>query len=135
MGESEEERGMLVLGGELGNFLEQAAPHPESQDLYLLQRLAEAAATSGKEAPLYLVGFLRQGFDAYASALDPAAQHEWERIAGRLDETLSNRPFLQIFRLIASALRVRTSALPSVAKQVARVGVDTAIGVACSILC
>jgi len=123
----EKSSGLLILVDELGKFLEHAALHPESQDVYLLQRLAEAAATSGKEAPLYLVGFLHQGFDAYASTLDPAAQHEWEKIAGRFDEILFNQPLLQIFRLIGSALRVRTSALPRFAKQEARDGVDTAL--------
>ena len=119
--------GLLILLDELGKFLEHAAFHPESQDVYLLQRLAEAAATSGKDAPLYLVGFLHQGFDAYASTLDPAAQHEWEKIAGRFDEILFNQPLLQIFRLVGSALRVRTSALPRFAKQEVRAGVDSAL--------
>lgn len=112
--------GMLVLLDELGKFLEYAAYYPESQDVYLLQKLAEAAATSGQEAPLFIVGLLHQGFDVYAGNLDPSAQREWEKIAGRFDEILFNQPLVQVSELIASALRVRTAALPPVAKEEAR---------------
>lgn len=119
--------GLLVLVDELGKFLEHAAYHPETQDIYLLQRLAEAAARSGKTAPLFVVGLLHQGFDAYASSLDPSAQREWEKIAGRFDEILFNQPIVQVSELIASALRVRTSAVPAFAKEEARAGLDRAV--------
>ena len=120
-------RGMLVLLDELGKFLEYSAYHPESQDVYLLQQLAEAAATSGQTAPLFVVGLLHQGFDVYASSLDPSAQREWEKIAGRFDEILFNQPLVQISELIASALRIRTAALPAFAKEEARAGFADAV--------
>lgn len=113
-------RGMLILLDELGKFLEYAAYHPESQDVYLLQKLAESAATSGQGAPLFIVGLLHQGFDVYAGNLDPSAQREWEKIAGRFDEILFNQPLVQVSELIASALRVRTVELPPYAKEEAR---------------
>jgi hypothetical protein len=87
--------GLLILIDELGKFLEYAANHPESQDVYLLQRLAEVAATSGQTKPLFVIGILHQGFDAYAENLDPAAQREWEKIAGRFEEVLFNQPLVQ----------------------------------------
>lgn len=120
-------RGMLVLMDELGKFLEYAAYHPESQDVYLLQKLAEAAATSGQEAPLFVVGLLHQGFDVYAGNLDPSAQREWEKIAGRFDEILFNQPLVQVSELIASALRVRTASLPSFAKEEVRAAFSHAV--------
>ena len=119
--------GLLLLIDELGKFLEYAAYHSESQDVYLLQKLAEVAATSGESAPLFVVGMLHQGFDAYAETLDPTAQREWEKIAGRFEEVLFNQPLVQISELIAAALRVRVSALPPYAREEARAGLDAAM--------
>lgn len=118
--------GLLILLDELGKFLEYAAYHPETQDVYLLQKLAEAAATSEKTAPLFVVGLLHQGFDVYAGNLDQSAQREWEKIAGRFDEILFNQPLVQVSELIASALRVRTSAVPAFAKEEAHAGLESA---------
>lgn len=119
--------GLLILLDELGKFLEYAAYHPESQDVYLLQKLAEAAATSGQSAPLFVVGMLHQGFDAYAENLDPSAQREWEKIAGRFEEVLFNQPLLQISELIGAALRVLASALPPFAREEAQSGLEAAV--------
>jgi hypothetical protein len=119
--------GLLIILDELGKFLEHAAYYPESQDIYLLQRLAETAATSGKTAPLFVIGLLHQGFDAYAGSLDQSAQREWEKIAGRFDEILFNQPLTQICELIASALRVRQTSAPAFAREEAREGVEAAL--------
>src|SRR5205814_3555925 len=102
--------GLLSLLDELGKFLEYAAFHPQQQDIFLLQKLGEAAAASG-DKPLFLVGLLHQGFDAYADNLDQATQHEWEKIAGRFQEVLFNQPLAQIMQLIAAAIRVREELL------------------------
>lgn len=118
--------GLLILIDELGKFLEYAAHHPESQDVFLLQRLAESAATSGKSAPLFVIGILHQGFDAYAENLDPTVQREWEKIAGRFEEILFHQPLTQIAELIACALRVRTTEVPAFAREEARFGLDAA---------
>jgi len=118
--------GLLLLVDELGKFLEYAAFHSESQDIYLLQRLAECAATSGQSAPLFIVGLLHQGFNAYAENLDPLAQREWEKVAGRFEEVLFHQPLEEISELIAAALRVRTSALPKFARDEAVLGLKTA---------
>jgi hypothetical protein len=119
--------GLLVLIDELGKFLEYAAYHAEAQDVYLLQRLAEVAATSGQSTPLFVIGILHQGFDAYAENLDPTAQREWEKIAGRFEEVLFNQPLAQIAELIAAALQVRVAALPAFAREEARTGLEAAM--------
>jgi hypothetical protein len=119
--------GLLILVDELGKFLEYAAFHPESQDVFLLQRLAESAAKSGKSAPLFVIGILHQGFDAYAENLDPTVQREWEKIAGRFEEILFHQPLTQVAELIACALRVRTGEVPAFAREEARFGLDAAI--------
>ncbi|MES2885644.1 MAG: hypothetical protein V4709_12615 [Pseudomonadota bacterium] len=118
--------GLLILVDELGKFLEFAAQFPHQQDVYLLQRLAEMASTSDRATPLYVIGILHQGFDAYAENLDPLAQREWEKVAGRFEEIVFNQPLLQVMELVAAALRVDVQRLPTVAKQEARAGWDAA---------
>ncbi len=104
-------KGLLLILDELGKFLEFASLHPERQDVFLLQRLAEAAARSG-DAPLYVVCLLHQGFNAYAGQLNQTAQREWEKVAGRFEEILFNQPVEQIAHLSASALNVDTDEIP-----------------------
>lgn len=104
-------KGLLLILDELGKFLEFAALHPERQDVYLLQRLAEAASRSG-DAPLFVIGLLHQGFNAYADLLNQPAQREWEKIAGRFEEIVFNQPVEQIANLIASALNVSLQEIP-----------------------
>jgi hypothetical protein len=104
-------QGILIIIDELGKFLEFAGYHPEQQDVYLLQKLAEAAARSGK-TPLFVVGILHQGFSAYAELLSPVAQKEWEKVAGRFEELLFNQPLEQVALLVADALNIRSARLP-----------------------
>jgi len=103
--------GLLIVLDELGKFLEFAALHPDRQDVFLLQSLAEAASRSGKQ-PLLIVGLLHQGFNAYAEQLSQSVQKEWEKVAGRFQELLFNQPLEQIAGLVANALNVRTQKLP-----------------------
>jgi hypothetical protein len=104
-------KGLLVILDELGKFLEFAALHPERQDVYLLQRLAEAASRSGDE-PLFVICLLHQGFNAYADLLNQPAQREWEKIAGRFEEIVFNQPVEQVANLIAAALNVDADKIP-----------------------
>ena len=104
-------QGLLVILDELGKFLEYAAFHPDRQDIFLLQRLAELSTRSGKE-PIFTVGLLHQGFNAYANQLSQAAQREWEKVAGRFDEILFDQPLDQVTHLICSALNVSQKLIP-----------------------
>ncbi len=103
--------GLLLILDELGKFLEFAAHHPERQDVYFLQSLAESAARSGPQTIL-VVGLLHQGFSAYAEHLSQAAQKEWEKVAGRFDEFLFSQPLDQLSGLVADALNVQADRLP-----------------------
>src|SRR5579862_6843516 len=69
--------GLLIILDELGKFLEYGALHPERQDVFFLQRLAEAASRS-RQNSLFIIGLLHQGFNAYAEHLSQPAQKEWE---------------------------------------------------------
>lgn len=102
--------GLFLVLDELGKFLEYAAFHPERQDVFLLQRLAEVAARSGKR-PFLLVGLLHQAFEEYADSLSEATQREWSKIAGRFEDILFDQPLAQVVELMASALKVDTRRL------------------------
>lgn len=104
--------GMLLILDEVGKFLEFAALHPEDQDVYFLQQLAEMAGRSGKH-PFMVVCLLHQGFNAYAEQLTQATQREWEKIAGRFDEIIFQQPLDQIALLISSALNPVVTKIPS----------------------
>ncbi len=104
-------KGLLLILDELGKFLEFAALHPQRQDVFLLQRLAEAASRSGSE-PFFVISLLHQGFNAYADYLNQPAQREWEKVAGRFEEIVFNQPVEQIANVIASAIGVTTREIP-----------------------
>lgn len=104
-------KGLILILDELGKFLEFAALHPQRQDIFLLQRLAEAASRSGDQ-PLFVVCLLHQGFNAYSDLLNQSVQREWEKIAGRFEEIVFNQPVDQIANIIASAINVRTRGIP-----------------------
>lgn len=104
-------RGLLLIIDELGKFLEYAAANPETQDVFLLQRIAELASRSGKQ-PLFIVCLLHQRFGEYANNLSQTAQHEWEKVSGRFEQIVFNQPLEQIAQLISSALDVRTDLVP-----------------------
>ena len=103
-------KGLLLIIDELGKFLEFAAMQPQRQDVFLLQRLAEAASRSGGK-PLFVVSILHQGFNAYADNLNQSAQREWEKVAGRFEEIVFSQPVEEVANLAASALNVKTQCI------------------------
>lgn len=119
--------GLLLILDELGKFLEFAALNPHRQDVFVLQRLAEAASRSGSE-PLFVVCLLHQGFNAYADHLNQPAQREWEKVAGRFDEIVFNQPIEQIGHIIASALNVRADQIPKAQVSAMRQAMQRAVG-------
>ena len=103
--------GVLLILDELGKFLEFAAMYPDRQDIYLLQQLADAASRSG-DTPLFILGLLHQGFNAYADRLDVTSKQEWEKVAGRFEEILFNQPLEQVLYLLSSALGIQIKDVP-----------------------
>ena len=104
-------KGVLLVLDELGKNLEFAAQNPESDDTFLLQRLAEEAARSGS-TPLVVVVMLHQGVAAYASGLDTTSRREWDKVAGRYEEIVYAQPLEQLVTLVAATLNVRQDLLP-----------------------
>ena len=112
-------KGLLIVLDEVGKFLEYAANSGGSEDIYLLQKLSETASRS-KGVPIFLVCLLHQGFNAYADQMQPAAQREWAKIAGRLDEIAFAQPLEEVFALTHAALGVQVDALPEGVRREAR---------------
>jgi hypothetical protein len=111
--------GVFLVLDELGKFLEYAALHPDREDVYTLQRIAEAAARSGDQ-PLFVLGLLHQGFHAYAERLPSAARHEWEKVAERFDEIVFDQPLAHIAALVSGALHVDRRRIPEGVERHAR---------------
>lgn len=118
--------GILVVIDELGRFLEFAALRPDEQDVGFLQSLAELACRSGNK-PVFVVGLLHQGFNAYAEHLSQPAQKEWEKVAGRFEELVFAQPPDQVVGLVADAINVRTKLLPDGSAAASAQGMEAAL--------
>lgn len=115
---AEQGEGVLLVIDELGKFLEHVAQNDGTEDVFILQRLAEAATRSGKQ-PFVLVTMLHQGFHAYAEKLPMASRNEWEKVAGRFEEIVFDQPLAHMAALVAGALRVETEKLPAALRSAA----------------
>lgn len=98
--------GLVIILDELGKFLEYAVQHPEQQDIYFLQQLAEMSCRSS-HARVILIGLLHQGFSTYAHTLSQMDQREWDKVAARFEEIIFKQPPEQIVSLVGAALNVR----------------------------
>jgi hypothetical protein len=87
---------------ELGKNLEYAAQYQSTDDLYLLQQIAELKPVNGNQ--VYFLGLLHQSFAGYSERLAAIEQSEWSKIQGRFEDI----PFLespsQMTRLIGQAI-------------------------------
>lgn len=107
--------GLLIVIDELGKFLEFEARHPEANDVFLLQALAEHAyqGCEGDDgALLSIFVMLHQSIDQYARGLSKTQRNEWTKVQGRFEVI----PFLesseQTLRVVGQAIEP-VSALPS----------------------
>jgi hypothetical protein len=95
--------GLLIVVDELGKFLEYEARHYGSNDIFLLQSLAEHALAN-HHVKLALVVMLHQSFDQYARGLGDDLRNEWTKVQGRFESI----PFLesaeQTLRVVAAAI-------------------------------
>jgi hypothetical protein len=104
-------KGVLLVLDELGKNLEFAAQNPESDDIFLLQRLAEEADRSSG-VPFVIVVMLHQGIAAYSAGINSGARREWDKVAGRYIEIVYAQPIEQVATLVAATLNVDVEALP-----------------------
>ncbi|MFN9454854.1 MAG: hypothetical protein ACK6CY_12385 [Gemmatimonadota bacterium] len=97
--------GLLLVIDEMGKVLEHAARGVESEDVFLLQQLAEA--TFDPEVNFGLVGVLHQGFGEYGTLLPLERRAEWLKVQGRFEDILFAEPADQMLRLAALAIEDR----------------------------
>ncbi|MHB8597167.1 MAG: hypothetical protein ACYDER_10180 [Ktedonobacteraceae bacterium] len=81
----EADTGILLMIDELGKSLEYTAWHQESDDLYLLQQLAEFPVN--EQAPkVFIIGLLHQAFAEYAQNVTKLQRNEWSKVQGRFED-------------------------------------------------
>lgn len=101
-------QGLLLILDEFGKFLEYDARHSNSEDIHLLQIIAEASKGSENGRILFFV-LLHQAFDQYAKGMSDALKKEWSKIQGRF-ETI---PFLesteQTLKILANSFNYHQS--------------------------
>lgn len=93
---------VLLVLDELGKNLEYAVNHSGTQDLYLLQQIAELRY-KGKYQ-VHFVGMLHQSFAGYSERLSAIEQNEWTKIQGRFENLQFTESANQMTRLIGQAI-------------------------------
>jgi hypothetical protein len=94
--------GLLLIVDEFGKFLEYAAQNPATEDLLVLQDLAELTARS--EASIVFITILHSAFAEYLNILEESRRVEWKKVQGRFADIAFLEPPEQFLRLISAAL-------------------------------
>lgn len=100
---------VFLMIDELGKNLEFASHHRGTEDLYLLQQIAELQLKG--EHQVYFLGLLHQSFAGYSERLATIEQSEWVKIQGRFEDIPFTESPSQMTRLIGQAID-RTNADP-----------------------
>lgn len=96
------DRDVLLVIDELGKNLEYAAQHRSTEDLYLLQQIAELRNQGSRQ--VYFIGLLHQSFAGYSEQLSAIEQHEWTKIQGRFETLQFTESPSQMTRLIGRGI-------------------------------
>ncbi|MGK7882293.1 MAG: hypothetical protein AB4060_19660 [Crocosphaera sp.] len=94
--------GIFLIIDELGKSLEYAAYNQGSEDLYLLQQLAELPKNTA--TPVYLLGILHQAFAEYSQRLAAVQRNEWAKIQGRFEDIPFTESASSMMRLMGQAI-------------------------------
>jgi len=95
--------GLLIVIDELGKLLEHAGRSGGSDDLFLLQQLAELPAEPD-QAPVMVLGLLHQAFSEYGHLLSSSERAEWDKVQGRFEDIPFSESPDQLIRLMADAI-------------------------------
>lgn len=93
----------IIVADEFGKYLEYAAKHTPSVQLYFLQELAEFVNDPDKNF-LFLTT-LHQNLDAYS--LGETEKKEWEKVKGRFKELTFNEPVEQLLHLASDFMALQ----------------------------
>lgn len=85
---------LVLILDEFGKFLEFINKTGNSEDLYLIQLIAEWANDSKKKITFIIS--LHQDFSEYGKNLSSLDKKEWEKVKGRFKEVLFNEPIEQL---------------------------------------
>ncbi len=96
------ETDILLIIDELGKNLEFAAQNQGTEDLYLLQQLAERERKKGPQ--VYILGLLHQSFAEYSQRLASKERNEWAKIQGRFEDIPFTESADAMTRLIGQAI-------------------------------
>ena len=77
-------KGLLLAIDELGKFLEYEARHSGTNNIYLLQGLAELALAN-HPVKFAIVVMLHQSIEQYATGLGATLKNEWAKVQGRFE--------------------------------------------------
>ncbi|HHW11365.1 MAG TPA: hypothetical protein GXX29_15525 [Firmicutes bacterium] len=94
--------GLLVIIDEFGKFLEYAVSNPESEDLIILQYLAEYG--DRRVGEFFLITILHSAFADYLPAGSRVMRTEWQKIQGRFRDHVFTTSLNQHLTLLASAI-------------------------------
>jgi uncharacterized protein YejL (UPF0352 family) len=94
--------GLFLIVDELGKNLEYASNNQGSEDLYLLQQLAELPRDD--KHPIYILGILHQAFADYSQRLASIQRNEWSKIQGRFEDIPFTESAGQMMRLIGQVI-------------------------------
>jgi hypothetical protein len=99
--------GILLLLDEFGKFLEYAAYNLDSEDLLVMQSLAETASRS--TVPFALITILHTSFADYLDVVHEAERAEWQKVQGRFTDVAFQEPPEQLLGLIGESLDTQFS--------------------------
>ena len=107
-------KGILLIVDEFGKFLEFASQHSETEDIFILQELAEMASRAN--GSFLFITVLHSAIDGYLPAFDEIRKIEWKKIQGRFVDIPFIEPPEQFLSLIGKAINWNTDNLPIVEK-------------------
>lgn len=102
------EGGLVLLIDELGKFLEYSLAQSETDDIFLLQLLAETAVRNA--SPLWVITIMHQGLERYASRSLAVQRDELSKVQGRFEEFPFLQPASDVVRIIGGIIQPVDSA-------------------------
>lgn len=94
--------GLTIVIDEFGKCLEYMAQHPATEDLQVLQVLAEYAARS--PLPIVFITILHMAFAEYFRDASEARRTEWQKVQGRFLDVAFQEPAEQLLTMIGRAI-------------------------------
>lgn len=94
---------LVIIIDEFGKFLEYINKTGNSEDLYLIQLIAEWANDENKN--IHFIITLHQDFSEYSDNLSNLEKREWEKVKGRFKEMLFNEPIEQLIYFASQSLK------------------------------